>query len=481
MTQSKVSRRRLLFAGGVMALAAPILAACSGGGQTTSGGAQPTAASAAPTSASAAPTAASSAPAAQPTAAATQAAPAAASNASGQNVKVTASVQVGSGSNWESDAVKAFGKAHPNYQVEIQQIPNDQNAKKLLALLATKTLPDVAWVGVKYFGYTASKGAFLAMDPYVKQKDPGLDDYFPASIDGCKFEGKLMAMPVEINTGNTNVILYNKDLLDAKGIKEPTDDWTFDDFASAASKLTDKSKHVWGTNLLPTNYYDLDTWTRSLGGEILAGDGKQFALATDPKALQAARWVTDLHTKNNAAPNRADSQGLAFPSGQIGIFTTGIFSMIDIPETVGNKFKVGSVLAPVGPDGRRGYELFLVQFSISAQTKIPDVAYDLMLTITSKETSMDAFIKEGETVPRKSVWESDEAKKIGTIFSRASAWLSNGKDVGPFPMPNNLRFSELQDKFGNMITDVYYGDKDFDSGIKAIQDECQKIVALPRA
>lgn len=64
---------------------------------------------------------------------------------------MSASVQVGSGSNWESDVVKAFARAHPSCQVDIVQILNDQNDKKLLALLATKTLPNVVWVGAKYF------------------------------------------------------------------------------------------------------------------------------------------------------------------------------------------------------------------------------------------------------------------------------------------------------------------------------------------
>lgn len=53
----------------------------------------------------------------------------------------------------------------------------------------------------------------------MKQKDPGLDDYFPTLIEGGKFDGKFMAIPVEINTGNTNIILYNKnkDRLDEQG------------------------------------------------------------------------------------------------------------------------------------------------------------------------------------------------------------------------------------------------------------------------
>jgi hypothetical protein len=47
-------------------------------------------------------------------------------------------------------------------------------------------------------------------------------------------------------------------------------------------------------------------------------------------------------------------------------------------------------------------------------------------------------------------------------------------------MPYNLRFSELQDKFGNLIQPVFYGEVGFDEGTKKVQEECQQIVALPR-
>jgi hypothetical protein len=52
---------------------------------------------------------------------------------------------------------------------------------------------------------------------------------------------------------------------------------------------------------------------------------------------------------------------------------------------------------------------------------------------------------------------------------------------GPFPMPANLRFDELQDTWANTSPDLFYGNVDFDAGLQAVQEACQEIMDLPRA
>ncbi|HEV7216153.1 MAG TPA: hypothetical protein VGP33_13645 [Chloroflexota bacterium] len=53
------------------------------------------------------------------------------------------------------------------------------------------------------------------------------------------------------------------------------------------------------------------------------------------------------------------------------------------------------------------------------------------------------------------------------------------RNKGPFPMPANLRFSELQDKYANLSTALFYGKVSFAAGMKAMQDAWQQIVAEP--
>ncbi|MGH2457592.1 MAG: ABC transporter substrate-binding protein [Chloroflexota bacterium] len=440
-------------------------------------------------SATASPTAQSgAAPAAQPTTAtqpATQAQPTVppqptTAPAAGAKVPLSIAVRSDALFTWQTDAAKQFEQDHPNVSLTITQVNYNDMAKKQLAMLASGTMPDVIFSGAKWFSYSADKGAFLAIDDLVKSGSLGLDDFFKDAVASCKLDGKLYGLPYTLNTGNTNIIYYNKDLLAAKSLKEPTDDWTMDQFVGLATSLTDAPKHVYGTSLLPDSYYDLDTWARSLGGEILSADAKQFTLTTNPETKAAARWVTELRTKHHAAVSRADSQGIGFPAGQVALYCDATYDVGGIGKTIGNRFKWDVVLAPVGPGGLRGFEIFVSMFSLSAKTQHPTEAFDLLSAELSPKTALHAFVAQGLPPARPSIWQSADAAKISPIFGRVSKWLADGKDQGPFPMPDNLRFSELQDKFQNLIDQVFYGEVDFDSGLQNVQDACQKIVSLPR-
>ena len=52
--------------------------------------------------------------------------------------------------------------------------------------------------------------------------------------------------------------------------------------------------------------------------------------------------------------------------------------------------------------------------------------------------------------------------------------------MGPFPMPDNLRFAELTDVYKNYAENIYFGDVEFEAGCQELTDECNKIMAQPR-
>ena len=459
MTNRGLSRRRFLISAGIAALATPILAAC-GGGQPAS----PTASASGSTGAK---PAATQQVASQP--------------ASGARVPLSIAVWTFADRPWQKERAEKYGQENAaKVDLKAEDVIYDEMSKKQLAWAATGTAPDVLYSGVKWAAYSAYKGVFLTLDDLVKSDDPGMDDFFKGAIQGASLDGKLFALPFEVNTGNLNVISYNKDMLDAKGIAPPTDDWTLEDFASMAAKLTDKDKKIFGTNYLTVNYYDFGALARSYGGDILSEDGKEFTLTTDPKTVEAARFQTELRTRLNAAPMREESQGIAFPAGQIALNASGVQSLGGLKKTIADKFTWDSVLLGVGPGGLRGYEMFVTMYSISAKTKDPKAAYELLKHMTSKETAMYAFVEQGQPPARQSVWLSPEADRVNPIWGRAAKWLADGKNKGPFPMPDNLRFQELQDKWQNLSQQIFYGDVAFDAGIKQVQEECQAIVKMAR-
>ena len=60
---------------------------------------------------------------------------------------------------------------------------------------------------------------------------------------------------------------------------------------------------------------------------------------------------------------------------------------------------------------------------------------------------------------------------LGRIHDRAAALLTDEQ---------LRRFAELQDKWSNLASPLFYGEVGFDQGMKATQDACQAIMDLPR-
>ena len=79
---------------------------------------------------------------------------------------------------------------------------------------------------------------------------------------------------------------------------------------------------------------------------------------------------------------------------------------------------------------------------------------------------------------RKSVWNDPDVLAVHPIFKRVLDWMSTVE--GPFPMPYNLRFSELHDTWVNTSRELFYGEVSFEEGIARVQTECRTIMNLSR-
>ena len=470
-----LTRRRFLASLGIVALAVPLLEACG-----ASGAAATAASQAAAVQASVA--AATTAPAASSAVSTASAAPAPAVGNAPAAAKTPLSITVWTipGRTWQDIYAKKYQQANPDVALTIDTVVYADMPRKQLAEAASNTLQDVVYSGINWLQISAYKGAFRALDDLVRQQDPNIADYFSDAVAGGTVSGKLFGLPFQLNPGNTNVVMYNLDLLNKQGMTPPTDTWTLDQFAQMAQKLTDAGARVFGTDLFYGNYYDFATLTRSMGGDIISADGKQFTLTTDAKTLQAAQWMADLRAKYKAAPSRAESQGLAFPAGQIALHCDGIQDVIPVSVSVGSKFPWGVVLGPTGPGGLRGRDGFVTTWNMAVQSKNPEAAYTLMRFMSSADTLQWALVNQGGPSPRPSNWQSAEVGKMNPIFPRAGAWMTDKKDLGPFPMPYNLRFSELQDKYANVSPATWYGEVAFQEGANAIQSACQQIVSEAR-
>ena len=372
-------------------------------------------------------------------------------------------------------------------ELQIETVNYGEMSKLQLARYASGTLWDVIFSGIKWFPFSASKGMFLALDDHLSTRDDvDLDDFFEVALEGGKLDGVLYGLAFIVHPGNPAVVGINLDLLEAAGLEMPTDDWQVDEFAAMARALSDPDNNVFGTNYLPNNYYDFQSLARAYGTDMMGPERKEFRFASDELNVEAARWLTSLRPELNAAPSRTEvgTEGIDFVSGTIGMGVTGTYNVNGWATQIGDRFGHDFVLFPLGPDGQRGYTAFHSNFSCWADTAHPDLAVDLLLFLTSTETGLWSALEQGTGQPnaRKSVWGNEEVlNQSHPIFERVLNKLFLADVPGPFPMPFNLRFDELQNTWANTSPDVFYGDVGFEEGMQAVHDACQEIMDLPRA
>lgn len=205
--------------------------------------------------------------------------------------------------------------------IEIQQ--------KLLTLIAAGTGPDTYWTHTYINPGLAKRNVPMDLNDMINE-DEALDRgaFFAAAMNDFALGGKQYGLPRETTS---TVMIYNKQLFDENGLEPPQADWTWADFTSAATALTqgegvDKTYGCAGFNL---NYY---TFTRvwQKGGDILNADRDTFTMNQEP-ALSGVQFIQDLiHTHQvhtTGAELAGRSLGEVFTSGKIGMFPQ--FSVFD--------------------------------------------------------------------------------------------------------------------------------------------------------
>jgi ABC-type sugar transport system permease subunit len=197
-----------------------------------------------------------------------------------------------------------------------------------------------------------------------------------------------------------NVLMFRKDLFDAKRLRYPTADWTLEDMMEAARKLTDPEAGTYGFFLVrgkqEAHYWLPILW--SYGAEAVVYDEatRQWRCAFDTReAAQALDYYIRLSAEKWEDANGKVRRGYSCKDtgdfisrqerGQIGMW----FAYVDekLISTM-NPDVTGMVPIPRGPRGDRGTELNSMMMGLFSGIKDPavrDAAWEYMRYFDSHE------------------------------------------------------------------------------------------------
>ena len=247
---------------------------------------------------------------------------------------------------------------HPGVRVQIESAPPDRDTK-LLAGFAAGDAPDVFESWTDNVTQFADKGAVLDITPLVARDKVDVSDFHAWQWHDFQLpSGIRFGFPKYVNV---MLLWYNKDMFQQKGVAFPTKDWTHDDYANAAEKLTVRQGNqlqTIGLRLRMSSWdrywYRVEMW----GGNVVDPNDNTKCLLDGQAAQDAFDWAYKLEYErkialdNDTLGGLATVQGDRFAAGQWAMNEDGLYPA-SMATNIDTKFKWGYAHVPKGPVKRR--------------------------------------------------------------------------------------------------------------------------------
>jgi sorbitol/mannitol transport system substrate-binding protein len=245
---------------------------------------------------------------------------------------------------------------------------------------------DIVQIGLYETPIFAKRGWLKEMGNLPADYD--LDDVFKSLRDGLSYGGKLYALPFY---GESSMLMYRKDLLDAKGLKMP-DQPTYADIKKIADAVTDKDKGIYGITLRGKpgwgeNMAFLGTLINTFGGTWF--DMKWTPTIDTPEWKKTINFYVDLMKADG--PPGASANGF---NENLTLMTSGKAAMwIDATvaggmlENKGSQVagKMGYAPSPIEATPNGSHWLWSWAFAIPKAAKQAEAAEKFAVWATSKD------------------------------------------------------------------------------------------------
>ncbi|MED1918630.1 sugar ABC transporter substrate-binding protein [Bacillus thuringiensis] len=280
----------------------------------------------------------------------------------------------------QQDIAKQFEQKNPGVKVQVEAYA-DGFDQKLVAAFGAKNPPDVMYM----WDFPTYNASLEPLDEYVK-KDPSvaIDDFYQGLLNYNRFDGKLFGLPAGFST---RVVFYNKKLFNEANVPLPTDDWTWEDFKSAAKQLTVREKKQYGFAVRSEpDTYDLQQFVWSNGSSFISPDGKTIeGYMNSKETAEALQIFSDLAKDKSAllvgGKNQQSGNDL-FKASKLAMYDNGVWSLESYKKA---NVDFGTVVMPQFP-GKPGKGVIATSsVSIAKDSKNKELAWEFLKFFVSSD------------------------------------------------------------------------------------------------
>jgi len=380
-----------------------------------------------------------------------------------------------------------------NYTV----LPENELRDKVTQDVATQAGQyDIATVGMYEVPIWSKNGWLHELGSYA-DKDTNYDkaDLLPPIVKGLSGEdGKLYGLPFY---GESSMLMYRKDLVEAKGVTLPEHP-TWDQVATAAAKLDGAEPGMKGICLrgLPgwgEVFAPLTTVVNTYGGTWFTQDWK--AQVNSPEFVAATQFYVDLIKKHGepGASQAGFTECLnALSQGKVAMWydATSAAGSLEDPASSKVSGKIGYAYAPVKDTKASGW-LWAWSWVMPKTTKKADAASKFALWATSKDYEKLVGDKLGYArVPsgkRASTYQLPEYQKVAGAFGDITLKSIEGVDpANPGVQPRPTvgvqfvaipEFADLGTKVAQSVSAAIAGKTTVQAALDEGQKEAETVAA----
>ncbi|AUS95788.1 hypothetical protein CDQ84_01115 [Clostridium thermosuccinogenes] len=342
------------------------------------------------------------------------------------------------------DSIAAdFNAQSDKYVVEPLSVPDMQ---KVVVAISSGEGPDITDDFSSNVAPYASKGIVEPLDDYIAKSSYDISDFAEASIETCKWNGKIYALPI---AANTDALFYNKTLLAEAGYNEPPK--TMEELMEMAIATTktnaDGSIDVLGFPMFPAN--STDAFIIAWGGGWLKGTEMN---AEDPANLEALKYIIQYREKYGVdnvsafqTAGKAHDPADPFFKGKQVFRISGSWlpTMIEKTFAVDIDYGICEIPYPAAHPELKGRTLINSStFYIPSTAKNKDGAWEFLAYICSPEGQKKFSVGLGNIPTLKSLMNEDLYSKMpGSEFF--GPYTINKNAVPNMSIPQGSEYSTI--------------------------------------
>jgi len=377
-------------------------------------------------------------------------------------------------------ANRVFEQKHPGTTIAGETLGWADYWPRLATQVAGRNAADVLQMDYRYIFEYARRGALLPLDEYVP-KELNLGDFSTAAVDSGKVDGKIYGVSLGLNSV---AFLYDKQLIETLGLKEPAWNMTWAEYGDLAVEISKAAKKdgFFGISDGAREEPGLEIWLRQRGKSLYTPDGK---IGYDvPDIAEWFGFWDGLRKRGGAAA--PDVQALDMGQDiSTSLLTQGRSAMVfaNSNQLVGYqaavKDKLGMTMYPSGGAGTKPGQYLkpAMLWSVAASSKQPKTAVDVVnFYMNDKDANLVLGVERG--VPASAAMRQAVEATLDELGRAQTQFVSFISDkVGTLPPPPPAGAGEVQTLLRRVNEQVGFGKLSVADGAKQFVTEATGIIA----